>query len=69
MEALINPILQGVFGSSCNLISQNIITDGYKNATYRVLCSEHDIPLFIKIEKPFAIPRTQLFQIKKKLWE
>jgi len=67
METLLNPILKNIFGSNCNIISQSIITDGYKNTTFKIICNKYEAPLFVKIEKPFTIPRTQLFQIKKEV--
>ena len=62
-----HPILQSIYGSNCDIVSQNSITDGYKNSTYKVTCSEYETPLFVKIEKPFAIPRTQVYQVKKEV--
>ena len=67
MTDLCVKIIQAAFGNNCSMQSCSIITDGYKNTTYKLTCSGYSAPLFLKIEKPFKIPRTQAFQIKKEV--
>ena len=67
MKEICEKILRNVFGNSCVLLSCSIITEGFKNTTYKIICSKCPSPLFLKIEKPFKIPRTQMFQVKKEV--
>ena len=67
MNKLCTQIIQKTFGSNCVLLSCHIITDSYKNTTYKLTCGGYSVPLFLKVEKPFKIPRTQVYQIKKEV--
>jgi len=60
-------VLNKTFGNNCKLSSCKTITDSYKNTTYKLTCSDAREPLFLKVEKPFKIPRIQKFQIKKEV--
>jgi hypothetical protein len=65
MELLCNNILKNVFGNKCRLLKCIKIKEGFMNDSLKLICSEFSKPLFLKVEKPFTIPRTQKFQIKK----
>ena len=67
MNELCEKITRKTFGNSCSILSCKIITEGFKNTTCKITCSGYAAPLFLKIEKPFKIPRTQVFQIKKEV--
>ena len=67
MEHLCNLIVKDVFGSNCNLLLCEKISEGLKNSTFKLICSEYHKPLFLKVERLINIPRIQIFQIKREV--
>ena len=67
MFDVINNVIKKTFGEKSTILHSDVISNGYKNITFKVECNQYKKPLFLKIEKNFDLPRTQKFQIKREI--